>query len=136
MWYSKCALMLAVAAVVGAVRGWTIGNGIKYQLTTIVLSRESRLIKAGGDVGYQFTGELIVAAVWQDPHQLENILLRLEVSIDIIPLNYKQYSYYQFAICIFNLCHSLLGKKNIQHNFILSRIYAELFIIHLNKIIT
>ncbi|KAK0175394.1 hypothetical protein PV327_009145 [Microctonus hyperodae] len=65
-------------AVVGAVRGWTIGNGIKYQLTTIVLSRESRLTKAGGDVGYQFTGEIIVAAVWQDPHELENILLRLE----------------------------------------------------------
>lgn len=79
MWHSKCALMLALAAVVGAANGWTVGKGIKYQLTTIVLSRESGLSKPGGDVGFQMTGQLTVSPVWQDPHDTATVLLGIKV---------------------------------------------------------
>lgn len=75
----KYGWLLLIVAVVESIGGWTIGNGHKYQLTTIVLSRESGTLKSGGDVGFQLTGEITVNAVWQDPNDSETILLDIEV---------------------------------------------------------
>lgn len=75
----KYQLLLLIIAVVESIRGWTIGHGYKYEITTIVLSRESGISKSGGDVGFQLTGEITVNPVWQDPKDLETILLEIEV---------------------------------------------------------
>ncbi|XP_015110890.1 microsomal triglyceride transfer protein large subunit isoform X1 [Diachasma alloeum] len=66
-------------AAVGASRGWTVGNGIEYHLTTIVLSRESGAPKSGGDVGFQFTADLSVTAVWNDPEDFDVLLLEIKL---------------------------------------------------------
>ncbi|XP_034947067.1 microsomal triglyceride transfer protein large subunit [Chelonus insularis] len=66
-------------AVVGATGGWSIGDGLKYQLMTTILSRESGASKPGGDVGFQLTGELIVSAIWQDPQDTKTVLLSVEL---------------------------------------------------------
>ncbi|XP_044004601.1 microsomal triglyceride transfer protein large subunit isoform X2 [Aphidius gifuensis] len=67
-----------IFAIVESIRGWTIGHGYKYEITTIVLSRESGITKSGGDVGFQLTGQITVNPVWQDPKDLETILLEIE----------------------------------------------------------
>ncbi|XP_057321313.1 microsomal triacylglycerol transfer protein isoform X1 [Microplitis mediator] len=65
-------------AIVGVGGGWTVGNGLKYQLTTTILSRESG--SSTGDVGFQLTGYLVVDAIWQDPNDHYNYLLAIELT--------------------------------------------------------
>ncbi|XP_074097832.1 microsomal triacylglycerol transfer protein isoform X2 [Cotesia typhae] len=65
-------------AVVGVGEGWKLGNGLKYQLTTTILSRESGI--STKDVGFMFSGNLIVNAIWQDPNDQDNCLLAIELS--------------------------------------------------------
>ncbi|XP_035720701.1 microsomal triglyceride transfer protein large subunit-like isoform X2 [Vespa mandarinia] len=67
-------------AVAGATKGWDVGSGLKYQLTTTVLFRESGPSKFAGDVGFQLTAELDVTAVWRDPNDPESFLLNIEIS--------------------------------------------------------
>ncbi|XP_015513118.2 microsomal triacylglycerol transfer protein [Neodiprion lecontei] len=66
-------------AVAGAARGWTLGSGLKYKLTTTLLFKEAGPPRAGGDVGFQLTGELAVTAVWKDPNDADTLLLRVEL---------------------------------------------------------
>ena len=76
----NCYGVLAVfIAVVGATRGWNIGVALRYQLSTTILSREAGKPRAGSDVGFQMTGELSVAAVWQHPNDPDTFLLKIEV---------------------------------------------------------
>lgn len=70
---------MIVAAVAGATRGWDVGTGLKYKLTTTLLFSESVPSKFSGDVGFRLTGELDVIAVWQRPDDLDTFLLKLEV---------------------------------------------------------
>lgn len=69
-----------ILAVAGAARGWTLGSGLKYKLTTTLLFKEAGPPRPGGDVGFQLTGELAVTAVWKDPNDAGTFLLRVEVS--------------------------------------------------------
>ncbi|CAK9819902.1 Microsomal triacylglycerol transfer protein [Anthophora quadrimaculata] len=66
-------------AVAGATRGWDVGTGLKYKLTTTLLFSESVPSKFSGDVGFRLTGELDVIAVWQRPDDLDTFLLKLEL---------------------------------------------------------
>ncbi|KAK2589067.1 hypothetical protein KPH14_001902 [Odynerus spinipes] len=66
-------------AVAGATKGWDVGNGLKYELTTTVLFREAGPSKSPGDVGFQLTAELDVSAVWRDPNDPESLLLNIEL---------------------------------------------------------
>ncbi|XP_012263474.2 microsomal triacylglycerol transfer protein [Athalia rosae] len=66
-------------AVAGAARGWTLGSGLKYKLTTTLLFKEAGPPRAGGDVGFQLTGELAVTAVWKDPNDAGTLLLKVEL---------------------------------------------------------
>ncbi|XP_015186942.1 PREDICTED: microsomal triglyceride transfer protein large subunit [Polistes dominula] len=66
-------------AVAGATKGWDVGSGLKYELTTIVLFREAGPSKSAGDVGFQLTAELDVTAVWRDPNDPESLLLNIEI---------------------------------------------------------
>nr|XP_003704407.1 PREDICTED: LOW QUALITY PROTEIN: microsomal triglyceride transfer protein large subunit [Megachile rotundata] len=64
-------------AVVGATKGWDVGNGVKYKLTTTLLFSEATPTKSSGDVGFRLTGELDVTAVWQTPD--DSFLLKIEL---------------------------------------------------------
>ncbi|CAK9812892.1 Microsomal triacylglycerol transfer protein [Anthophora plagiata] len=66
-------------AVAGATRGWDVGTGLKYKLTTTLLFSESVPSKFSGDVGFRLTGELDVIAVWQRPDDLDTFLLKMEL---------------------------------------------------------
>ncbi|XP_017890463.1 microsomal triglyceride transfer protein large subunit-like [Ceratina calcarata] len=66
-------------AVAGATRGWHIGTGLKYKLTTTLLFSEAVPSRSSDDVGYRLTGELNVTAVWQRPDDIDSYLLRVEV---------------------------------------------------------
>lgn len=72
-------LCVILAAVAGATRGWDVGNGLKYKLTTTLLFSEAALSKSSGDVGFQLTGDLNVIAIWQEPTDHDTFLLRIEV---------------------------------------------------------
>lgn len=72
-------LIFIILAVAGAARGWTLGSGLKYKLTTTLLFKEAGPPRNGGDVGFQLTGELAVTAVWKDPNDDGTLLLRIEV---------------------------------------------------------
>ncbi|XP_043281119.1 microsomal triglyceride transfer protein large subunit isoform X2 [Venturia canescens] len=65
-------------AVVGATRGWNVGEALKYQLVSTILSREAGNPRAGGDVGFQLTSDLNVAAVWHDPKDPAVTLLQIQ----------------------------------------------------------
>ncbi|XP_076241599.1 microsomal triacylglycerol transfer protein [Calliopsis andreniformis] len=66
-------------AVAGATRGWDVGSGLKYRLTTTLLFSEAAPSKSSGDVGFRLTGELDVTAVWQLPTDRDSSLLRIEL---------------------------------------------------------
>nr|XP_012221835.1 PREDICTED: microsomal triglyceride transfer protein large subunit isoform X1 [Linepithema humile] len=68
---SYCQMAPAVASIS---KGWEVGQGHKYKLTTVLIFRETGPAKSGGDVGFGLSGELDVTAVWQD-HYKPNILL-------------------------------------------------------------
>lgn len=70
---------MILAAVAGATRGWDVGSGLKYRLTTTLLFSEVAPSKSSGDVGFRLTGELDVTAVWQLPTDHQSVLLRIEV---------------------------------------------------------
>lgn len=72
-------LCVILAAVAGATRGWDVGNGLKYKLTTTLLFSEAALSKSSGDVGFQLTGDLNVIAIWQEPTDHDTFLLRIEL---------------------------------------------------------
>lgn len=76
---SWIARLLVFAAVVGATRGWNVGVALKYQLVSSILSREAGNAIAGGDVGFQLTSDLNVAAVWHDPKDPTMVLLKIQV---------------------------------------------------------
>ncbi|XP_011862749.1 PREDICTED: microsomal triglyceride transfer protein large subunit isoform X2 [Vollenhovia emeryi] len=59
-------LCVILAAVAGGTKGWELGSGHKYRLTNTLIFREAEPPKSGGDVGFRLTGELGVAALWQD----------------------------------------------------------------------
>lgn len=65
--------------VAGATRGWNLGTGVKYKLTTTLLFGEVSPSKFSGDVGFRLTGELVASAVWQSPEDSDNILLQIEL---------------------------------------------------------
>lgn len=73
------ATLLVILAVVGATGGWHVGVALRYQLTSTILSKEAGKPRDSGDVGFQMTGELGVAAVWRDPRDPQSLLLRIEV---------------------------------------------------------
>lgn len=77
--FKWCFYFLVTIAVVGVGEGWKLGNGLKYQLTTTILSRESGI--GTKDVGFMFSGNFIVNAIWQDPNDKDNCLLAIEVCI-------------------------------------------------------
>lgn len=70
---------MIVAAVVGATKGWGVGDSLKYKLTTTLLFSEAAPTKSSGDVGFRLTGELDLAAVWKNPDDHESFLLRIQV---------------------------------------------------------
>ncbi|KOC60003.1 Microsomal triglyceride transfer protein large subunit [Habropoda laboriosa] len=76
MYWKVC---LIVAAVAGVTRGWEVGSGLKYKLTTTLLFSETAPSKFSGDVGFRLTGELDVTAVWQNPDDLNTFLLKIEL---------------------------------------------------------
>ena len=76
--WSLCFLLSAVA---GATRGWDLGRGLKYEITTTLLFREAGRPRPGGDVGFQMTGYLKVVPVWQDPKNLNTVILKIKVFV-------------------------------------------------------
>ncbi|XP_014474918.1 PREDICTED: microsomal triglyceride transfer protein large subunit isoform X2 [Dinoponera quadriceps] len=67
-------------AVASAIRGWEVGSGHRYRLTTTLLFREAVPPKSGGDVGFRLTSELDVTAVWRDPGDPDLFLLKFKLS--------------------------------------------------------
>lgn len=65
-------------AMAGATRGWDLGSGLKYKLTTTLLFSEAAPLKSSGDVGFRLTSELDVTAVWQRPDDLSSFLLKIQ----------------------------------------------------------
>lgn len=78
MYLKVCVIFAAMA---GATRGWDLGSGLKYKLTTTLLFSETAPSKSGGDVGFRLTGELDVTAVWQRPDDSNSFLLKIQVRI-------------------------------------------------------
>lgn len=78
MYWKVCVI---VAAVAGATRGWQLGSGLKYKLTTTLLFSEAAPSKSSGDVGFRLTGELDVTAAWRKPDDRDTFLLRIEVNV-------------------------------------------------------
>lgn len=78
--------LLIVAAISGAAKGWKLGNGLKYDLTTILLFRETGPAKPGGDVGFQLTGHLELTPVWKDRYDTDIVLLQFKVPTLNYPL--------------------------------------------------
>nr|XP_034178369.1 microsomal triglyceride transfer protein large subunit [Osmia lignaria] len=66
-------------AVVGATKGWGVGDSLKYKLTTTLLFSEAAPTKSSGDVGFRLTGELDLAAVWKNPDDHASFLLRIQL---------------------------------------------------------
>lgn len=73
---SYCQMAPAIAS---ATKGWEIGSGLKYELTTTVLFRESGPSKSAADVGFQLTAEVDASVVWRDPNDPESLLLNIEL---------------------------------------------------------
>ena len=76
-------LPVIIAAVNGATKGFEIGQELDYDLITTMLFREATTVqpKNAGDVGFQITGKLQVAAIWVDPKDPDLLLLSIKVSI-------------------------------------------------------
>ncbi|XP_053999073.1 microsomal triacylglycerol transfer protein [Hylaeus anthracinus] len=66
-------------AVAGATRGWNVGSGLEYKLTTTLLFNEAAPSKSSGDVGFRMTGGLDVTAVWHMPTDRDTFLLSIEL---------------------------------------------------------
>lgn len=69
-------------AVLSDARGWDLGNGLNYDMTTTLMFRE---VTPGvnGDVGFQLTGRLVATAIWRDPSDYHSVLLKLQVDRNI-----------------------------------------------------
>ena len=78
MYLKVCVIFAAMA---GATRGWDLGSGLKYKLTTTLLFSEAAPSKSSGDVGFRLTGELDVTAVWQRPDDSSSFLLKIQVRV-------------------------------------------------------
>lgn len=74
--WKLCVIFTAIASVS---KGWELGQGYKYKLTTTLIFRETGPAKSGGDVGFRLTGELDVTTVWQDHYKSNIFLLQFQV---------------------------------------------------------
>lgn len=63
---NTCWKLCVIFTAIASIKGWEVGQGHKYKLTTTLIFRETGPAKSGGDVGFRLTGELNVTAVWQD----------------------------------------------------------------------